>query len=1045
LERPPARSTASNAGGGLLRIAVDRPVTVIVTAILVVLFGAIGLFDLPIQLTPDISIPTLRVSTRWLGASPTEIETEILQEQEDVLKDVPGLLRMTSNASPDQASISLEFQVGTDIEEALVRTTNRLTQVASYPDAADEPSIETADDAGPPLAVIAVRSRTGDPVEAYRTWVDDDVLPQLQRIRGVGDILLLGGRESVYHVDFDPGAIAARDLSIQTLANRVRAELRDISGGDVTMGRRRLLVRTLAVEPDPQEMERIVVAAGADGTPIALGDVATVRLDLRKASGVAFSDDRPSLVMLVRREAGSNVLEVTREIRASVADLDERLFEPEGLQLEVLSDQVDYIEGSLTQVQTNLLIGAALAVVVLFLFLRSFGASAIISLAIPICVFGTALGMTLLGRSLNVVSLAGITFAIGMVLDNSIVSLESIDTHRRRGGDVKQAALSGVGEVWGAVLASTATTAAVFLPVISWESEVGQLLRDVAVAISFAVITSLLVSVWVIPSLAAKLLRAKEDAEEAPGIARRATARVGRAVHFVTRSKLRSALLVVVAVGACLGTATTLLPPLEYLPAGNRNLVFGILTPPPGASVDELDAVGRRVQTKLARHLGESVDGAPAIKRTFFVGSPSRVFSGAVAEDPEQVREMLAFLRGVQGQIPGYLGFTTQASLFGRRGGGRNIELNLSGSDLLQLNTVGGAVFGRVREVLPEAQVRPIPSLDPGALELRAFPRRAEAAPLGVTTEELGLVLDALVDGARIGELGREGEPQLDVILRARPHGEELDDTDAILGAPVHTPVGETVPFGVLATLVEELGPTSIQRIERRRALTLSIAPPEDVPLEAALQTVEREVVEAMTGDGTIPPEVAVSYSGTAGDLETAKTQFANVLLLALLISYLMMSALFEDFLAPVVVLVTVPLAAAGGVLGLRAVDAFISPQPLDLMTALGFLILIGVVVNNAILVVDGALARLNDDADLDEAIRGAVEARVRPILMTTLTSLAGLLPMVLIPGNGSELYRGVGAIVLGGLTLSTLLTLFVVPAAFALVWGARRKITNAT
>ncbi len=286
------------------------------------------------------------------------------------------------------------------------------------------------------------------------------------------------------------------------------------------------------------------------------------------------------------------------------------------------------------------------------------------------------------------------------------------------------------------------------------------------------------------------------------------------------------------------------------------------------------------------------------------------------------------------------------------------------------------------------------------------------------------------------------GEPRLDVILRAvREGGERIDDPEAIRSAPVAAPDGSVVPFGVLAELREELGPTTIQRIERRRAITLTVSPPDEIPLETALERIEDDIIAPLRAEGAIPSDVTVTYTGTAGDLEVAKGQFANVLLLALIISYLLMAALFEDFFAPVVVLVTLPLAAAGGVGALRLVDVALTPQPLDLMTALGFLILIGVVVNNAILVVDGAIARLREGDDLDQAIRAAVEGRVRPILMTTTTSLAGLMPMVLLPGSGSELYRGVGAVVLGGLTLSTVLTIFVVPSFFSLVWRVRRAV----
>ncbi|MBX3247088.1 MAG: efflux RND transporter permease subunit [Myxococcales bacterium] len=1022
---------------GLLATVIGRPVTVTVGAILVVLFGALSIAGLPIQLTPDVSVPTLNVRTVWPGGSPNEIETEILERQEDALKSLPGLERMSSQAQPGQGSLTLEMQVGTDLDEALVRASNRLLQVGDYPDAVREPTIQTADSSGPPVVVLAIRSLRGAAVAPYRTWVDDTIVPEIQRIRGVGDIRLIGGRDTIFQIDFDPTELAARGLRLPEVAARIRDELRDVSGGDVTLGRRRLLVRTMAVGTTAEALEEILLAAGPDGTPIRVADVGRASVGLREAQGVAYAGDKPSLIMLIDRETGSNVLELTEDIRARVVELDEERFRPEGLRFEVIADQVDYIRGSLATVRNNLLAGGLLAILALIAFLRALGPSLLVSLTIPVCAFATVLGMSLFGRSVNVVSLAGITFAVGMVLDNAIVALESIDVWRSRVGDAARAAYEGIREVWGALLASTATTAAVFVPVIAWEGEVGQLLRDVAVAISFAIGSSLLVSVFVIPSLAAKLPPKREAREGAfARLVGAITRGIGAMVARLVRSRLAGGAVVAVAVAATVSFAFVMLPPLEYLPAGNRNLVFGTLVPPPGTSVEELDRVARQVQGELGARIGREVDGVPAIGRSFFVGGPDRLFGGATAEDPRRLGELTAWLRGVQASIPGFYSFTAQASLFGRRGGGgRSIELDLTGADLQELVRVAGRVMSDVRAALPGAQVRPDPSLDAGALELRAYPRRAEAAPLRPSTQDLGLTLDALVDGAILGRLGRDGEGQIDVVLRGeRRSGLSLEDPAALAAAPVVASTGEVVPFGVLAELREELGPTVIKRIERRRAITLQIGPPDDVPLETALAKV-REIVAERRADGTIPRVISAGISGTAGDLEIAKVRFAEVLLLALLISYLLMSALFENFLAPLVILVTLPLAAAGGVGGLRLIDAFIAPQALDLMTALGFLILIGVVVNNAILVVDGSIARLRGGEGLAASVRGAVESRVRPILMTTVTSVAGLTPMVLVPGEGSELYRGVGAIVLGGLTLATVLTLFVVPAFFALVW----------
>ncbi len=1027
---------------GLSWIAIERPISVIVGIVLVILFGALSVVDLPIQLTPDISTPTISVNTVWPGAAPIEVETEILEPQEEVLKNVQGLTRMESSAGLDGGSITLEFEVDTVIEEALVRVTNRLSQVSSYPEAVREPVVETANSAGPPIAVIAIRDPNKGSVAAYRTWVQDAILPELDRIPGVAGIFFIGGQNTEVHVLFDARALAARGLSVSSVAEKVRAELRDLSGGDVTLGKRRYLVRTTIAPTRPDALEQVVLGASSDGTPILLGDVAEVRLALRKPTGVAIVQDRPAMVMLLSREAGTNVLEVTQEIHEVVARLQRERFSREGLQIEILADQVEYIEGALDLVKQNLLLGAALAIIVLFLFLRTFGASAVVSVAIPVCAFATALGMQAFGRTINVVSLAGITFAIGMVVDNSIVALESIDTWRTRAPNTKLAAYRGIREVWGALIASTATTVAVFIPIVLWQGEVGELLRDVAVAIALAVTVSLVVSVLVIPSLAARLLSSGQtlDIGGLTDFGRRFRTRVTDTVRWLCASTLRASATLGLAIVGSLLVAWALLPPMEYLPTGNRNLVFGILVPPPGYSIEELEATGNRLQSFMARYTGQETDGEANIRRSFFVGSPDRVFAGAVAEDSKDVGRMLDLLRRTQSKIPGMISFATQASLFGRSiGGGRLIEIDVQGSDLPTLTTFGGRLFGDLRAAIPGAQVRPVPSLDPGAPELHVIPRRKEAAALQMGGAELGLVVDSLIDGAIIGEYTPVGQPKLDVVLRAAGQdGAPLADAPALLSAPVATPSGRTVPLGALATIEEELGPSVIRHLERRRAITLNVSPPEDLALEDAIDTIRNDVIGALEAEGAVPPGVQLDLSGAAGKLEVAQKQFGNILLLAVIICFLLIAALFEDFISPIAVLVSVPLAAAGGAGGLWLVNALLGKQPLDLMTALGFLILIGVVVNNAILVVDGSIARLRSGSSLREAVPLAVEARVRPIFMTTATSLAGLLPMVVFSGSGSELYRGVGAIVLGGLLLSTVLTLFVVPSAFTLLWRLR-------
>lgn len=1011
----------------MIQLAIQRPVGVLVGVLLTVLFGLLSLRGVPIQLTPDIEVPTLSIQTNWPGAAPAEVERELLVPQEEVLKSVQGLRKMTSEASRDRGTVTLELEVGADLDEALVRVTNRLAQVPSYPEAADEPVVSTADAAGPPLAVVLLRAKDASPVSQYRTWFEDVGLPRLERIRGVAKIDYFGGRDTEIHVDFDPEALAGRGIPIGRLASAVRAELADVSGGDLTLGKRSFVVRTLAAPVVLSDLEQVVVATGPDGEPVRIGDVARVREGLRKRTAYVFNNDQEAVALLFRRETGSNVLEVTEEILAEVERVQADLLDPLGLELAVVNDQSGYIYDALALVRQNLLMGGALAVGVLLLFLKSWRASVVVAVAIPVSVVGTLLGMSLLGRTVNIVSLAGMAFAVGMVVDNAIVVMEAIDARRAHTDDIARAALEGTQEVWGALVASTLTTVAVFLPIALWQDTVGELLRDVAVAVSCAVLISLVVSVLVIPSFATQIVRSDGRKQVAiGGLARR----VGAVASWFSRGLARAGCLSLTVVAGTAALAFLLTPPMEYLPTGNRNLLFGVLVPPPGYSVDEMVRIGERFQGGLVPHLHAEVDGRPAINRTFFVARSGQAFMGASAEDPSRIGELVGLYRERQAEVPGVFGVASQASLFGRGvGSSRAVDVQIGGADLGELVGAGKQLMGALREALPGAQIRPIPSLDLGAPELQVRPRRVDGARLGLSGAALGEAVDALVDGRIIGELGRDGQPNLRVVLGAEGGG--VQDPSALLGAPVATPTGRVVPLASVAELRETNGPTTIQRIERKRAITLQLSPPEEIALEEAMRIIREDVLPA----AELPANLRITLAGTADDLTVAKGRFGQVLLLAVVISFLLMAALFEDFLSPLVILVTVPMAAAGGVVGLRLVDTFLGGQPLDMMTAVGFVLLIGVVVNNAILVVDGSLARLREGMELEVAVREAVVRRVRPILMSSLTSLAGLLPLVLVPGSGSELYRGVGAVVLGGLSLATGLTMFVVPAVFVVTW----------
>jgi HAE1 family hydrophobic/amphiphilic exporter-1 len=1021
----------------LIRLSIGRPVGVWVGILLVTLFGLLSVAGLPIQLTPDVTVPRVSVTTNWPGASPGEVERDIIEVQEEALRGIPGMKRMEASAQAGRSEINLEFRVGQDMSEALLRVSNRLSQVPAYPENVREPLISSGDTSGPPLAVLVIHSTDEErrPVAGWRTWVRDSVASRYERIPGVGTVRVFGGQDRVVNIDFDPSQLATHGVAPRQVAAALRTSNRDLSAGDYSVGSKRWEVRVLGESNAPEALEELVLYANGRGS-LRLGDLAEARWGLRKRSNFVLQNGSEAIALLFWRESGFNVLEVTREIHDLTRELGAGPLADRGLQIEVVADQVRYIEGALSLVRQNIVIGGLLATLVLLAFLGTLRPALVVATAIPVSIFATILCMKILGRSVNVVSLAGMAFAVGMLIDAAIVVLENIDSWRQRGASAADAAYHGTREVWGAVLASTLTTAVVFVPIVGWQGEVGQLLRDIALAVSLAVGASLVVSVTVIPSMSARLLRgdssgAKPVLDRSSALGDRLRESIVMQVAWIVGSRRRSLAVSVLGLGLAFGVAIALVPKLEYLPQGNRPLLFGVMITPPGYSLDEVEAIGERVQSSILTLKDGDRDGYPQVKDTFFVGAPSSVFMGARTVDPNRIRDLVPWVQRTLSSEPGSFGIVRQAGLFGRGvGGGRSIDVDLKGDSIEAMVQIGRSMMGALNQALPGAQVRPIPSLDLGNPELGVHPDREALARVGLTVEDLGISVDALLDGRIVADFTGEGVSRADVVLRAHHRsGEELGR------APIATPQG-VVALESLATLREGKGPVQIRRLDRARALTLQVSPPDDLPTEAAMERIREQVLAPMRADGRLAPDMPVELAGEAGKLEVAKKRFAGALALAVLVTFLLLAALFEDFRSPLVILVSVPASTAGGVVALRIVDSiYTTGQPLDMMTALGFLMLVGIVVNNAILIVHGALQRERDQGtERIEALIGAVRGRVRPIFMAALTSMAGLMPLVVAGGFGAELYRGVGAVVLGGLALSTLISIYLVPAVYVVI-----------
>ena len=1045
----------------LIKTSIEKPVAVLVGVILVVMFGAIALLTLPYQLSPNVTEPVITVKTDWLGATPYEIERDIIEEQEKVLKGIPGLIEMDSSSYNGTCELSLKFEVGTDIDTALLRVTNKLDEVPEYPDSADRPIVSATGASTSPVIWMMLRTLpdNGRDVNTYRTFFENEVRQYLERVKGVAELFIGGGREDEMQIVVDPVRLAAYNLTIPDLVAVLKTENVSISAGNMGVGRRDYRVRTPANFGSPEDIAAIVITSSGERR-VTVADVAEVRRGHHKAEVAMLHNGVPGIAVGVKPEPGINVLSMTDDVHQVVEELNADLLKDNGVTLEWVYDQRPYINGAIDLVKRNILIGSILAIVVLFVFLQSFSSTIIVAVSIPVSIVGSFIMFSAAGRTLNVVSMAGISFAVGMLVDNAIVVLENIDRHRGMGKGPVEAAYDGTREVWGAVFASTLTTVAVFLPVVFMEQEAGQLFKDIAIAVTCAIILSMFVSLLVIPMLARQFYGvadrrragAAQDGPRSPAslslvkramvpltrigsnLADRITALLGLAIDKPVNRLVTVGSLTLASVLLVWG----FFPKMEYLPQGNRNLVINILIPPPGLSYEERLDIGHYVWDQAAPHYRKGTEAMPGVEDLFYVSAPTINLFGAISTDEQRGGELTPFFNRVINSIPGMFGVSIQASIFEQGlGEGRVIEVDFSGTDLEQIVAAAGTMFGMTMQAIPNSQIRPVPSLELLYPEVRFIPERDRVRAAGMSTEGLGTAIDVILDGRNIGDFKEEGKKKIDLVLKGSP--KDVSTPEDLAASLIAVPKGWAVPVSSLARMQRTNSMNEIRHLERKRTVSLQVTPPMSMPLEQAMETIENNLIPAVRQMGLLS-DVSVRLSGAADKLTVTRQALQWNFLLAVVITYLLMSALFGNFIYPLIILFTVPLAGAGGFLGLKLENWFIAPQPLDILTMLGFVILIGVVVNNAILIVHQSLNNIRDGGmEHKEAVVEATRTRLRPIYMSAATSVFGMLPLAVAPGPGSELYRGLGAVVLGGLALSTVFTIFVIPALLMFVIGMEK------
>ena len=1011
----------------LIRTSLKNPAGVAVSAAVMVVFGLFSLSKLPVQLFPAIERPQMSITTDWRAAAPTEMEAEILEPQEEVLQGIPGLDLMDATASPGSATINLTFELGTDMTSSLIEVLGRLNRLPPLPRDAVPPRVELGNSMSDEGSLIwyflQVLPGNDRSVSSFRRMVEDVVKPRFEAIDGVSDVQLFAGASDEVRITFDPFRAAELGVDVPSVAART-GQTNDVSAGFIDVGRRQYTLR-FSGRYAPADLDHMILD-WRDGRPIRLGDVAQVEVRPGDDTFMALQNGNPAMAIRIGRETDANVLASLEEVRTIAEELRLGVLADHGLDMQPSFDPSVFILRAVKLVTSNLVFGVLLAVGVLWFFLRQKRATLLVAMAIPLSLCGTFAVLRLLDRSLNVISLAGLAFAVGMVLDAAIVVLENIVRLRERGMAPGEAAERGTSQVWGALVASTATTVAIFLPVIYLEDVEGQLFADLALTIAIAVVLSLLMAVTILPTAAERFLTQERIVDHHAGV----WTGMARRLLALTDSPLRragwiAALLILPVVATLL-----LIPSLDYLPPVQRDAVDVFFQFPPGSSSKTIDG---EIAPTLVERLGPYMRGEqePALRNYFFWGGPWGGFMGARAQDQRRVDELLALVRDeIVTGLPDTHAFVIRGSLFGDFSSNRSIDVHLQSRDVESLLAAGRLGMGRLSEAVPGATIMPRPALELAEPELRLIPDDERLAEVGWDRVGLGRVVRALGDGLWLGE-HFDGDRRLDVILRAR----DWQTPEQLLAMPLVTPAG-AVQLGELVRLERTVGPNQLRRVDRRRTVTLAVAPPDGQSLEealAAIRSVEPELAAALPADGT------VRYGGSADTLQRAVGNLAENFLVALGVLFLLMAALFRSPKDAALVTLALPLATVGGVVALRLIN-LVTFQPLDLLTMIGFIILLGLVVNNAILLVHQTRAAEREGAGRREAVGDALAVRLRPIFTSTLTSIFGMLPLVLNPGPGSAIYRGLAVAIVGGMSVSTVFTLILLPCFLRL--GGDREPT---
>lgn len=1008
----------------LTKSSISSPAAVAVGVAVTILFGIFALYALPIQLFPDIDRPQVGIQTSWRAETPREVEAQIVQPEEDVLQGIPGLQEMDGYAGNGGGYVALTFALGTDMQSTLVDVVGRLNRIPSLPVDAQKPVIQLANtqDSNATLLYVFMQKLPGNhkDVNSYEHFLKNVVVPRLQAIPGVGSAQINnnGGNEEI-DIVFNPMRAAQLGIQIPKMAQQISGA-EDVSGGTIDVGRRQFGL-DFRGRYSVADLKGLILE-WRGGKPVHLGDIADVYVGRSKPGGFAYQNGNPAIGLSVFRASGANVLATVNAVKAELKKINEGPAKEQGVTLQYSFDPSHFINQAVGMVTSDLFLGVLLAVGVLWFFMREWRGTLIISSAIPICLFAVVVLLNLAGRSLNVISLAGLAFATGMVLDAAIVCFENILRLRERGMPAGEASTTGTQQVWGALLASTATNVAIFLPIIFLKDVEGQLFADLALTIAFAVFISLIVAVTVVPVAAMLFLKTRPKVSELAGVWRRITDTV---MNLTDTPRRRQAwiggLIAVSLVGTWLLT-----PALHYLPQVKRAAIDGFIQFPAGTSVE---FANKHLARPIIDRLHPYMTGQKQPKLlNYYVKMDGNGFMDMAVRVPNDgdfpALEKIV-RQDVIKDLPDAQAFAQMGSLFGGFDAGGGVSINVQSNNAEAMRAATKKGFELLTKRFPEGVVNAQPTLDYDQPQLKLKPDDQSIAEVGWTRPDVGNLVQAFGEGLYVGQR-YDADQQLYLILKAQP----LNSPDAVRNAPVATPSGGVVPLGHLMSMQTTLAPSGTYRLDKRPTFSLNLQPPRGMALQDVMKILRTEIEPQLKK--MLPPDGTITYGAAADHLDNALWNMGKNFALAVLLLFLIMAALFKSMWDSFIATIALPLGTVGGMAALRILGLF-TFQPLDLITMIGFIIVLGLVVNNTILLVARTRQAEAEGMSRVDAVRSSLETRLRPIFSSTLTAIFGMLPLVLVPGPGAEIYRGLGAVIVGGILISHVFTLILIPALLRL------------